>query len=683
MLKDLPFFAKQLLAFAVVLVMMLLIGAVGHIGMQRIIDQVHRLDTLFPVVDAANEIKVSVSREQRILMDILFATSPDELRELERQMSANHAEANRFFKALLEGRGGDTPMAALQDPDQRAAVDHARRVFFQKIAPEASRAVTLVRKRLSGQQVAIADLSGLDEGVDREAVLLFQDLENLEKLIERDINLISVKTNETITTGDRLLLAVTVGAAVVAVGISFLLATIFSRLINKTIAFTETLGKGDFSRTLEINQRDEFGRLANAVNRLRTDLRRDFLAINRDAAGLRMTAADLNSVSKSMVVNADTTSDKSSLVAAATEEMSANMNSVAAAVEETSVNMNVVATAMEEMGNTVQEIARRADRAREITGRAVAQSGSALDNVDQLGKAAREISKVTEVISEISAQTNLLALNATIEAARAGEAGKGFAVVANEIKELARQTVDATLEIRQRIEGIQDTSSTTVHEINQISGIISEINDTVTGIASAVEEQTVTSREIGTNISQASEAIREVNENVAQTSTVAGEVAGDITMVSRLAFQSAADGEEVRANVQELNAIADAMKNTVARLKLGTVKFDIESVKQAHMAWKERLAQVVKGERQLEPSQVTAAHECDFGRWIHSPEGQAMAEDRHFREVEQLHRLVHDLAREIVAAVNDQKFSEAREKLNRFNETRVRMFAGLDRMYVS
>ncbi|MCH6551145.1 MAG: hypothetical protein IH804_03915, partial [Planctomycetes bacterium] len=58
--------------------------------------------------------------------------------------------------------------------------------------------------------------------------------------------------------------------------------------------------------------------------------------------------------------------------------------------------------------------------------------------------AGREISRVSETISSIADQTNLLALNATIEAAGAGEAGRGFAVVANEVKELARETMNAT-----------------------------------------------------------------------------------------------------------------------------------------------------------------------------------------------------------------------------------------------
>ncbi len=103
---------------------------------------------------------------------------------------------------------------------------------------------------------------------------------------------------------------------------------------------------------------------------------------------------------------------------------------------------------------------------------------------------------VTETITEISEQTNLLALNATIEAARAGEAGRGFAVVANEIKELAKQTAQATLNIKSQIDDVQRTTSSTVTEINQISDVIRRVNDIVGTIATAVEEQTAATKRL-------------------------------------------------------------------------------------------------------------------------------------------------------------------------------------------
>jgi len=102
---------------------------------------------------------------------------------------------------------------------------------------------------------------------------------------------------------------------------------------------------------------------------------------------------------------------------------------------------------------------------------------------------AHAISKVTETITEISEQTNLLALNATIEAARAGEAGKGFAVVANEIKELAKQTNEATLDIKTKIEDVQVATDNTVADIEEISKVINNVNEIVVTITMAVGEQ--------------------------------------------------------------------------------------------------------------------------------------------------------------------------------------------------
>ena len=115
----------------------------------------------------------------------------------------------------------------------------------------------------------------------------------------------------------------------------------------------------------------------------------------------------------------------------------------------------------------------------------------------------------------------MLALNATIEAARAGEAGKGFAVVANEVKELAKQTADATEDIGRKIEAIQNDTKGAVTAITQISKVIGRINDISNTIASAVEEQSVTTNEIARNASEAARGSTEISRNVASVSVAA------------------------------------------------------------------------------------------------------------------------------------------------------------------
>ena len=136
------------------------------------------------------------------------------------------------------------------------------------------------------------------------------------------------------------------------------------------------------------------------------------------------------------------------------------------------------------------------------------------DTVAKLGASSTEIGEVVAVITSIAEQTNLLALNATIEAARAGDAGKGFAVVASEVKELANQTASATDAIASRIAAIQTDTATAVDAIDRIATIISEINDTQTTIASAVEEQTATTAEIGRNLNEAVKGTAEIAASI-------------------------------------------------------------------------------------------------------------------------------------------------------------------------
>lgn len=327
-------------------------------------------------------------------------------------------------------------------------------------------------------------------------------------------------------------------------------------------------GEGDLTKRINIRSGDELGELGKLFNSFLEKLQGMIRQIAESSSSVGTSSTELAAISHDLLANSEDTSQRANNVAASSEEMTANLNNVAAAMEQSSTNTNMVASAAEEMTATINEIAENAERARSVSADAVGQAHSASEKMTELGMAADKIGKVTETITEISEQTNLLALNATIEAARAGEAGKGFAVVANEIKELARQTAAATLNIKALIDDVQGTSKTTREEISQISSVIGGVNEIVATIATAVEEQTAATREIANNISQASEGIQEVNENVSQSSTVAADITQDITAVSSAAKKISQSSIEVKNSAQGLLAHTTELNKIVSSFKV-------------------------------------------------------------------------------------------------------------------
>ena len=327
-------------------------------------------------------------------------------------------------------------------------------------------------------------------------------------------------------------------------------------------------GEGDLTRTLVVQSKDEVGEMARWFNLFVGKIRTLIAEVKDKALHLDDSSRDLAGISEHMTNGSEKTSTKAGKVTEAANTMSTNVTAVAAAMEEASTNMSMVAAAVEEMTATINEIAENTGKASTITSEAVEQTGQAGTQVSELGQAAQQIGKVVETITEISEQVNLLALNATIEAARAGDAGKGFAVVANEIKELARQTAEATGEIKQKVEDIQSSTQGTVTRIGAITEVVNQVNEIVSTIATAVEEQSVTTKEIATNVNQASQGIKEVSERVAQNSGFSSSIAQEIAEVTHAAGELANSSGQVNLRAGELADLSRSLNEMVGRFKV-------------------------------------------------------------------------------------------------------------------
>ncbi len=342
------------------------------------------------------------------------------------------------------------------------------------------------------------------------------------------------------------------------------------RRVNKVVTGLRNIAEGDADTTKRLDETsiDEMGDLARAFNLV---IKR-FNGLLKNTKGHALQSDDssssLHQTARAMTNEIDQVSAKSGIVFTATDNMNTNITSVAEAMEEASANIGVVASSVEELTSTISEIATNSEQAKTISQKAVNMTVQTSESMDDLGKAAKQIDLVTETIKEISEQTNLLALNATIEAARAGEAGKGFAVVASEIKDLAQKTGSATHEIQERVEGIQHTSKKAIVEIQDITNVMGNMNTIVSNIASAVEEQSISTTEISANIANASTETNSVGENMKLVKSNSDEIAYEIKQLD-LAIQKVSDySKDVKDEATSLSSLTAKMSKEVAAFKV-------------------------------------------------------------------------------------------------------------------
>ncbi len=367
--------------------------------------------------------------------------------------------------------------------------------------------------------------------------------------------------------------------SMLGIGFALLVASAKNWLVGSLIASStrvvgdvvNSIAAGDLSRDVPAtltSRGDEFGEQGRALQTMTEGLRRLLGQVQTSVNVLSEAGQGLLVESDGLERGSRQSSEQAQSVAAATEEMSSNVSTVAVGIEQTASNLSVVTANTDQMTETIGGIAASSGRARQIAEVANRKTQEVRDQMRKLGDAAREIGKVTETINEISSQTNLLALNATIEAARAGAAGKGFAVVAGEIKALAQQTAQATEDIRRRIEGVQGSATTGIEEIAGIGNVIAEVNDLVSSIAVAIEEQSAATKEIARNISEANQGVKDANLRVAESSQVSREIARDIAGVNQVAGELSAAGTRVRASAEKLSQLTVELSSVIKGFRL-------------------------------------------------------------------------------------------------------------------
>jgi methyl-accepting chemotaxis protein len=395
-------------------------------------------------------------------------------------------------------------------------------------------------------------------------------LDETNGAIREALNNSRLSTARSTAVGTAVSTGMTLLAIVFCLSIAYYTAQSITRPLRDTVVVLKDIAEGEGDLTRRVNQStgDELGEMGKWFNTFMVKLESLVAQMAKSTQGVASSSEELFTVSHEM--------------GAAAEETSVQANVVAAAAEEVTRNLQTVAAATEEMTASIGEISKNASSAARVATQAVEKAGVANITMDHLGKSSAEISQVIKVINSIAQQTKLLALNATIEAARAGAAGKGFAVVANEVKELANETARATEQITQKIDAIRKGTEGAVEVITEISGIIAQMHDISTTIASAVEEQTATTKEIARNVMEAAMGETQVTEN--------------ITSVAQAAQTTSGGAQNTQHAAGELARMAAELQKMVAVFKYangnGTVGDPGQLPAPVHLAAKQRVSNI-------------------------------------------------------------------------------------------
>ena len=343
-------------------------------------------------------------------------------------------------------------------------------------------------------------------------------------------------------------------ASLIIIFVGFFIAKNISTPIVNAVKAVQQVSSGDLTQNIPVDQSDELGVLQQALHDMIIKLKDMIEHISASADQQATASQELSSITALTNENVTRQHQATDQVAAAINEMSTSIDEVTQRTTEASTaadnSMELVDTSATTINETIEQV-------RELSDRILASKSM----IDEVQEGTTNIVNILVVIKGIADQTNLLALNAAIEAARAGEQGRGFAVVADEVRTLAQNTQNSTVEIENMIQSLEAKVSKATEAMNLG-------NEQAKGIVEKTHEVTRSLSEVEASVSVISDMNIQISTATQQQSDVARDITQQAVQISDISVETGDGAKEISAASDELANLAVELSDQVKVFKV-------------------------------------------------------------------------------------------------------------------